>query len=156
MGDSIKNERFLLLLLPTETLHDVLECVCDSIVMSKLTLPNSILIQTLWAQKFNLSVSLYEDVKARGERRSRLLIWANKTNLGMCMSLWKKRRKCSGFVITMQHRTLVKHRTCFYMWQKARWHMPVCHYCTEVWSCNSYIVYLLCGETTEHNSWGDL
>lgn len=74
MGDSIKNERVLLLLLPTETLHDVLECVCDSIVMSKLTLPNSILIQTLWAQKFNLSVSLYEDVKARGERRSRLLI----------------------------------------------------------------------------------
>lgn len=81
MGDSIKNERVLLLLLlfPTETLHYILECVCDSTVMSKLTLPNFILIQTLWAQKFNLSVSLAhlssdEDVKVKGERHSRLLI----------------------------------------------------------------------------------
>jgi len=79
MGDSIKNEMVLLLLsFPTETLHYILECVCDGIVMSTLTLPNSILIETLLAQKFNLSVSLAhlssdEDVKLRGERRSKLL-----------------------------------------------------------------------------------
>lgn len=79
MGDSIKNERGLLLLLlllfPTETQHYVLERLCDSIVMRKFTLFNSIPVQTLWAQKFQLSVStahlsseaeVKEGVKCRG------------------------------------------------------------------------------------------
>lgn len=73
MGDSIKNEKGLLLLFPTETLRYILECLCDSIVIRKFTLFNSIPIQTLWAQKFHLSVSLahlFSDahVKERGEK----------------------------------------------------------------------------------------
>lgn len=75
MGDSIKNERvFLLLLFPTETPHYVLECLCDSIVMRKFTLFNSVPVQTLWAQKFLLSLSIAHlsseaVVKERGEKR---------------------------------------------------------------------------------------
>lgn len=43
--------------------------------------------------------------------------------------------------------TPVKHGTHFYMLQKPPWHVPVCHFHTEIWSCNSYITYLLCGKT---------
>lgn len=138
MGNSIKNERGLLLLCPIETLHYVLECLCDSIVMRKFTLFNSIPVQTLWAQKFHLNISIAHlsseaNAKERGEKQ-RLLMWVNKANLALhiCVSLGKKLWRCSDFVILVHPEMPVKHGTHFYMLQISPWHVPVCHFHTEI------------------------
>lgn len=156
MGDSIKNERALLLLLfPTETPHYVLECLCDSIVMRKFTLFNSIPVQTLGAKKLHLSVSTAHlsseaDVREWGKKcRGCLREWTNTISVSLGKKWW-----CSDVKILVQPETPVKHRTHFYMLLTPPWHFPVCHLHTEIWRCNSYTAYLFCGKTTGQRTAG--